>query len=170
VETTAGVRLKFEPVDGGWNVIRPLQGPPGLALKVDGKWLEADYRTSIKLTNPVLDTLEVNIPTGQPWSQIVLTLEKIGPDGTVISRNPRSFFVDDAVSRRWAGVFVDRTVRAFGAEPARFWLTGSDPARPWTRIAEFSLAKPSPKSQAYVVDMDIFGRMLAHVTPDATSL
>ena len=170
ITSAAGVQLKFEPVLGGWNSIKPLQGPPGLAIKADGKWLDVDYRTNIKVAEPIVDGLEVRLPASQPWSQIILTLAQFDIDGKLVHQISRSFFVDNEVSRTWTGVFVKQKIQAFGAEPARFWLTGLDLARPWTRASEFTLTLPSSDNSAFVVDIDSFGRMLAHVKLNANSL
>lgn len=170
VDVSSGIKLKIEPVGDGWNAIRPLQGPPGLAIKVDGKWVEADYRTSIKLTSPVVDALEVSVPAGQPWTQTIVRFEKISANGEAGPPVSRSYFVDDDVSRTWVGVFVNGMVHAFGAVPARFRLTTNGAAASWERTTEFSIPMRSVTDKAYVVDVDAFGHMVAHVTKGATSL
>lgn len=170
VDVSSGIRLKIEPVGDGWNAIRPLQGPPGLAIKVDGKWVEADYRASIRLTTPVLDALDVSVPAGQPWSQTIMRFEKIGATGAVERQVSRSFFVDDDVSRTWVGVFVNGIVHAFGAVPARFRLTIDGAAASWERTTEFAIPIRKNNYKAYVVEVDAFGHMVAHVVKGTTSL
>jgi len=170
VDVSSGIKLKIEPVGDGWNAIRPLQGPLGLAIKVDGKWVEADYRTSIKLTAPVVDALEVSVPAGQPWTQTIVRFEKIGANGEAGPPVSRSYFVDDDVSRTWVGVFVNGMVHAFGAVPARFRLTTNGAGASWERTTEFAIPMRAGTDKAYVVEVDAFGRMVAHVTKGATSL
>lgn len=170
VDVSSGIRLKIEPNADGWNAIRLLQGPLGLAIKVDGKWVEADYRTSIRLTTPVVDALEVSVPAGQLWSQTIMRFEKISATGETGQPVSHSFFVDDHVSRTWVGVFVNGMVQAFGAVPARFRLITNGAAASWERTTEFAIPMRRQTDNPYVVEVDAFGHMIAHVAKDATSL